>query len=122
MYIEVANAADRLLADALAEISTFNDGSVGYAGFKIHPLHHASLLLHPLTRSLQKLDNLTKVHVGRLGNAMLQKLMSQTPTAREYDVKKGDMRSSAKTRGTPSAGSVFCEFDRAVEEISSILS
>jgi hypothetical protein len=41
------------------------------------------LLLHPLTRSLQKLDNRTKVLVGRLGNAMLQKLMSQTPTARE---------------------------------------
>jgi hAT family C-terminal dimerisation region len=122
MDIEVANAADRLLADALAEVSTFNDGSLGSVGFKIHPLHCASLLLHPLTRSLQKLDNRTKVLVCRLGNAMIQKLISQTPTAREYDGKKGDMRSSENTGGAPSAGSVFCGLDRAVEERSSILS
>jgi hypothetical protein len=51
MDIEVANAADILLADALAEVSTFNDGSLGSVGFKVHPLHCASLLLHPLTRS-----------------------------------------------------------------------
>jgi hypothetical protein len=100
----------------------FNDESLGSAGFKIHPFHCASLLLHPLTRSLQKLDNRTKVLVGLLGNAMLQKLMSQTPTAREYDGKKGDMRSSEKIGGAPSAGSVFCGFDRAMEERTSILS
>jgi hypothetical protein len=104
MDIEVSNGADRLLADAMAEVSTFNDGSLGSAGFKIHPLHCASLLLHPLTRSLQTLYNRTKVLVGRLGNAMLQRLMSQTPTAREYDGKKGGMRSSEKPGGAPSAG------------------
>jgi hypothetical protein len=82
--IEVDNAADRLLSDALAEVSTFNDEITGYVGFKIHPLHCAALLLHPLTRSLQKLDNRTKLIVDNLGNAMLQELMLQTPTVREY--------------------------------------
>jgi hypothetical protein len=97
MDIEVANAADILLADALAEVSTFNDGSLGSVGFKIHPLHCASLLLHPLTRSLQKLDNRTKVLVCRLGNAMLQKLISQTPTAREYDGKCSKVKSHLRS-------------------------
>jgi hypothetical protein len=96
MDIEVSNAADRLLAGTMTDVSTFNYGSLGSVGFKIHPVHCASLLLHSLTRSLQKLDNRTKVLVGRLGNDILQKLMSQTPTVREYDGKKGDIMSSEK--------------------------
>jgi hypothetical protein len=45
MAIAVENVADTLLADALAEVSTFNYGHFGSVGFKIHPLHCASLLL-----------------------------------------------------------------------------
>jgi hypothetical protein len=71
MDIEVANAADRLLAESLAEVSTFNDGRLGSVGFKIHPLQCASFLPNPLTRSLQKLGNGTKVLFGHLLNAML---------------------------------------------------
>jgi hypothetical protein len=63
-----------------------------------------------------------KVLVGSLGNAMLQKLLTQTPTARECDRENENLESWDKTGGEPSAGSVFRGFERAVEEQSSILS